>query len=137
MLETQAKLIKTKNIQKSLIKYASDNELTLLECDFSIKKVDTYVKESASDEFILISNELLKEYTDKDRILNEHIEFNQVYTIVAKKLKKSSLKLNYEILLGENATHPKNQNLSPWPIFFQKVQLFYYKNLQPYQHPKY
>lgn len=122
MLETQAKLIKTKNIQKSLIKYASDNELTLLECDFSIKKVDTYVKESASGEFILVSKELLKDYLDKDRILNEHIEFNQVYTIVAKKLKKSSLKLNYEIRLGENATHPKITIKSDSKIPYKKYE---------------
>ena len=107
MSEIQNKVIKTKNIQKSMAIFATDNQVALDECTFSINKVDTYIKESATDEFILIAKEILNQYTDKDRILNEHIEFNQVYTITAKKLKNNGLKLNYEIVLGDNATHPK------------------------------
>ena len=107
MNEMEQKLIKTKSILESMKMYAADNNTTVQECDFSINSVDTYIKESATDEFILISKENLALYTDKDRILNEHIEFNQVYTITAKKRKSSSFELNYEVLLGENATHPK------------------------------
>ncbi len=107
MSETENKVIKTKDIQKSMALYATDNQVGLDECTFSINRVDTYIKESATDEFILIAKDILNQYTDKDRILNEHIEFNQVYTITAKKLKNNSLKLNYAIVLGDNATHPK------------------------------
>jgi len=107
MSDTKPKVIKTKDIQKSLAKYAADNSLTVQECTFSINKVETYVKESATDEFILIAKDILSQYADKERILNEHIEFNQVYTITAKKFKNNGLNLNYEIILGDNATHPK------------------------------
>jgi len=107
MAEIVNKVIKTKDIQKSMAIYATDNLTALEECTFSINRVETYVKESATDEFILIAKDILNQYIDKDRILNEHIEFNQVYTITAKKLKNNGLKLNYEIVLGDNATHPK------------------------------
>lgn len=107
MSEVQKRVIKTKDIQKSMAIYAADNLTTPEECTFSINRIDTYIKESATNEFILIAKDILNQYMDKDRILNEHIEFNQVYTITAKKLKPNSLKLNYEILLGDNATHPK------------------------------
>jgi len=107
MNEIEPKVIKTKSILNSLREYAADNDTTVEECDFSINRVDTYVKDSATDEFILVSKDILHQYTNRDRILNEHIEFNQVYTITAKKRKNSSFKLNYEIILGENVTHPK------------------------------
>ena len=107
MGEIEKKVIKTKDIQKSLAAYAFDNSTNIEECTFYINKVETYVKESATDEFILVAKEILNQYTDKERILNEHIEFNQVYTITAKKLNKNGLNLNYEIVLGDNATHPK------------------------------
>ena len=107
MGEIEKKVIKTKDIQKSMAIYAADNLTTIEECTFSINNVDTYIKESATGEFILIAKDILNQYTDKDRVLNEHIEFNQVYTITAKKLKSNNLKLNYEIILGDNATHPK------------------------------
>ena len=107
MSDIEPKAIKTKDIQKSLAKYAADNSLSVEECTFSINKIDTYIKESATDEFILISKDILSHYMNKERILNEHIEFNQVYTITARQKKASSLELNYEIVLGDNATHPK------------------------------
>ncbi len=123
MLKKEAKIIKTKNIQKSMIKYASENSLNLQECDFSIKQIETYIKENSTAEFILVSKDLLEEYTDKERISNEHIEFNQVYTIAVKKLKNSTLKLNYEIALGDNATHPK--------ITIKRDSKIPYKNYTP------
>lgn len=107
MAEIKNKVIKTKDIQKSMAIYAADNLTALEECTFIINKVDTYVKESATGEFILVAKNILDQYLDKDKILNEHIEFNQVYTITAKKLANNGLKLNYEIVLGDNATHPK------------------------------
>ena len=107
MVEVENRVIKTKKVEESLNKFASENSITLQECTFSINKIDTYVKESATDEFILVTKDILSQYLDKDKILNEHIEFNQVYTITAKKLKNNGLKLNYEIVLGDNATHPK------------------------------
>ena len=107
MVDIENKIIKTKDIQKSMAEYANDNQVSPQECTFTINRVDTYVKESATDEFILIAKDILNQYTDKHRILNEHIEFNQIYTITAKKLKNNGLKLNYEIVLGDNATHPK------------------------------
>ena len=127
MAEIKNKVVKTKDIQKSMAMYATDNQVSLNECTFSINRVDTYIKESATDEFILIAKDILNQYTDKDRILNEHIEFNQVYTITAKKLKNNGLKLNYEIVLGDNATHPKitikNDSKIPYKKYAPKDML--------------
>ena len=120
MSEMEQKVIKTKNILNSMREYAADNDTTVQECDFSINKVDTYVNDSATNEFVLVSKDILHQYTDRDRILNEHIEFNQVYTITAKKRKNSSFKLNYEVVLGENVTHPKISIKSDSKIPYQK-----------------
>lgn len=107
MAEIEKKVVKTKNIQESLNEYATENFITLDECDFSIKQIDTYVKDNAVGDFTLISKEILDQYIDKERILNEHIEFNQLYTITLKHSKEKILKLNYEVSLGEHASHPK------------------------------
>jgi len=107
MSEVKTKVIKTKDVQASMAEYADENSISVEECDFSINNIDTYVKDNSTDDFIQVSKDVLKQYAVKDRILNEHIEFKQFYTITAKKLKNSSFKLNYTIVLGDNVTHPK------------------------------
>ncbi|MEA3371595.1 MAG: hypothetical protein U9Q40_09680 [Campylobacterota bacterium] len=107
MLHIEKKVVKTKDIQVSLREYADANLIPLDECDFTLKQVDNYVKDSANNAFALISKETLSQYTDKDKILNEHIEFNQLPTVILKHSKEKTLKLNYEISLGEHASHPK------------------------------
>lgn len=107
MAEIEKKVVKTKNIQESLQEYATENAITLNECDFSINQINTYIKDNALSDFTLVSKEILSQYLDQDRILNEHIEFNQLYTITLRHSKEKTLKLNYEISLGKHASHPK------------------------------
>ncbi len=105
----EKKLLKTKNIEQSLKDYAEENSLSVEDCDFNIHKVDSYVKESTTNDFSIVSKDTLKTYTNKEKILNEHIEFNQVYTISinTKEKDKKALGLNYELVLGKYISHPK------------------------------
>jgi len=103
----EKKVVKTKNIEESLNEYATQNAISLQECDFSINKIDTYIKDNALSDFTLVNKEILSQYLDRERILNEHIEFNQLYTITIKHSKEKILNLNYEINFGKHASHPK------------------------------
>jgi hypothetical protein len=96
----------TKNIHKSLEIFAQENFLPLAECDFEIIKTTTYVKTTQSGTFEHFAPEILKEFLDKERVLNEHIEFSQQYHISLFKIQACTLKLNYEILFNQYKTHP-------------------------------
>jgi hypothetical protein len=100
-------LIKTKHIKDALTRYASDNLIPLSECDFTIHKIDTLVKTSRTHDFEHYTKERLKEYLDRDKIINEHVEFSQIYTITAMQQETQEVDLLYSIDFGEYATHPK------------------------------
>ncbi|WP_457746679.1 flagellar assembly protein A [Sulfurimonas sp.] len=107
MAEIEKKRFKTKNIKEALTLYAEDNLIPLAECDFKIEKIDTYIKSNATGEFELFAKELQEKYKNKQRILNEHVAFHQIYTIVAMPKEKSNIELEYVIDFGKYATHPK------------------------------
>ncbi|MBA1433521.1 MAG: DUF342 domain-containing protein [Epsilonproteobacteria bacterium] len=100
-------LIKTKHIKKALEKYASDNLIPLSECDFIINKVETLLRSTHSPEFEHYTKDRLQEYLERDRIINEHIEFSQIYTITAMHREMQEVDLLYSIDYGKYATHPK------------------------------
>ena len=100
-------LIKTKHIKDALSNYATDNLIPLSECDFTLHKIETLVKNSRNHEFEHYTKERLKEYLDKDKIINEHVEFTQIYTITAMQRETQELELLYSIDYGKYATHPK------------------------------
>jgi len=97
----------TGNIYQAVEDFAQEHFLPLAECDFKILKTITYVKSSSTGEFRHYSKEVTKEYMDKDRILNEHIEFTQQYQLVISQLEECKLKLNYTLELDAHLTHPK------------------------------
>jgi hypothetical protein len=107
MLDIEDEIIKTKNVKQAIETFASDNFIPLAECDFTIKHVDTYIKNNTTTDFELFSKDVQKQYHDKKRILNEHIEFQQIYTIAAKKMTECTVKLIYEIDFSKYFTHPK------------------------------
>ena len=84
MSELKSKLVKTKDIDKAIDEFASLNSIESSEFDFKIKKIETYIKDSSNSEFALF-NEDIKEHYDEERIINEHVELTQIYTIIINK----------------------------------------------------
>lgn len=107
MPKIDKKVIKTRYIEEALKTYAQDNLIPLSECDFVINKVDTYIKSNASESFELCSKDIQEQYRDKEKILNEHIEFHQLYTITAMPKEKTEIELEYTIDFSKFYTHPK------------------------------
>lgn len=102
----KAKLYKTKNINKALQSYADDNIIPLSECDFTIKGITNYIKTIHDRDFRLFNSDI-EHYTDEKTILNEHVEFHQLYTIEVFEKQSCELALDYTIELGEFTTDPK------------------------------
>jgi hypothetical protein len=100
-------LIKTKHIKDALERYATDKLIPLSECDFRLNKIETLLKNSQNHEFEHYSKELLAAYLDKDKIINEHVVFEQIYTITAMHKSMQEFELIYTIDYGHYATHPK------------------------------
>lgn len=100
------KIIKTKDIKTAIDVFAEENLIPPSECDFLIDKVETYIKSNTSESFELYSKDVQKSYMNKERILNEHIEFHQLYTITVMQNEKRELELEYTIDYSKYSTHP-------------------------------
>ena len=100
-------LIRTKHVKEALERYATDNLIPLSECDFRLNKVETLLKNSRNYEFEHYTKDRLQEYLDRDRIINEHVSFAQIYTITAMHQEVQELDLLCTIDFGRYATHPK------------------------------
>ncbi|PHQ64822.1 MAG: hypothetical protein COB99_07470 [Sulfurimonas sp.] len=107
MSEIKNRVIKTKNIKNSMTTFASDNFIPLNECDFEIQKTATYIKTSFDDEFRLFNEDINEHYKDEQDMINQRVEFQQVYTIIAKQPIEMEMKLNYSLEMGEFACNPK------------------------------
>lgn len=106
MGQTQHQIFKTKNIQETLALYAEQCLLPVSECDFTIKEVATYIKSNKSNENERCTIKLLEKLTDK-KIINEHISFHQIYTIITVPKKNTTITLEYAINFSEFYAHPK------------------------------
>lgn len=102
-----SKDIRTRNINKVIREFALENDTSVSECDFTINSIETHVRDRSDETFKLANEDFNLHYSDKNKILNEHVEFKQVYNITIKKVAKKELNLNYTIEFGEHATHPK------------------------------
>jgi hypothetical protein len=107
MTQIQQEAVKTKLIKKALEKYIAKNLIPPSEVDFTLSGVETYIKSRKSDSFELCSKELLQNYLDKEKILDEHIEFTQRYTIKIFHAPKKEIELLYDIEYDHFMTHPK------------------------------
>ncbi|MBN2815326.1 MAG: DUF342 domain-containing protein [Campylobacterales bacterium] len=97
----------TANIQKSLELFAEENSLSLTECDFTILKTKTYVKSNASSEFQQFDAKTLKEYMEKEKILNEHVEFLQRHEInIFQCQDDNPIQLHYKIVFDAYNSEP-------------------------------
>lgn len=97
----------TKNIPKSLENFSQENFLPLVECDFEILKTSTFVKTTKAPSFEQFTADVLAEFINKERILNEHIEFSQRYDVSLYKIKECKLKLNYKVEFDTFKTQAK------------------------------
>ncbi len=102
----QSKKIKTKNIQESLKLYALENSVPSEECDFVINAVANYIKTTAHESFVLFNENINEHYKEKEKILNEHVEFQQIYTITLSYKPKQIIQLEYNLELDKFVTHP-------------------------------
>ncbi len=99
--------ITTKNITSAMQTFASENLTPLSECDFEINSISTYIKDNTNSEFMLFNKDINEHYKDKEKILNEHVEFQQFFSITPNKVLTSKLRLNYHIDYGIYSSHPK------------------------------
>lgn len=100
-------IIKTKDIKKTLADYASKHSMSISRCYFIIKHLSTYMKTILDDDFKLFNEDISQHYKDKSELVNQHVEFKQVYTILITTTKTSDLNLKYSIDLSDNVCHPK------------------------------
>ena len=105
-MANKAKLYKTRNINKAIARYADDNMLSIAECDFTLKRVDTLIKTIHDKEFQLFEYDQ-ERYLQESVILNEHVEFQQIYTIEVKPVDSCQLALDYTVEMGTFMTDPK------------------------------
>lgn len=117
------KKFKTKNINATIEKFASENERSPLEFSFNINSVETYIKTVADDTFVLYNEDIHDYYKDHDKLVNEHVRIKQIYTITVKETPKKIVKLNYYIDFSNN-------NVSPAIIIHPESEIPY-KKYQP------
>ncbi len=103
----QALTLKTRHIKEAILEYGTQNLIPHEECDFKLKGVETLLKTTETKEFEHYSKELLLQHLDKDKIINEHIELLQLYSITIAKKEPQDLKLVYTIDFERYTTHPK------------------------------
>ncbi|WP_229860203.1 flagellar assembly protein A [Candidatus Sulfurimonas baltica] len=104
MIYLHNKKIKTKNISNSIGKFAAEHLLKTSEYDFNINQVDTYIKTIADDDFLLYKDDPKNYYNDKNKLINEHVQFQQFYIITIKAPIKCVLSLDYTIKYTDNNT---------------------------------
>ncbi len=107
MSETVQEEVRTSNIKKAMQEYASENKINSSECDFTLNSIETHVKDVLHDKFRLANEDLNLNYSDKNKILNEHVQFKQIYNITINKAPTKELSLSYSLDFGEHADHPK------------------------------
>jgi len=103
----EKQIINTRYVQDALALYAKQNLIPLSECDFSINKIKTYIKYNATESFELYNQKIQKEFLDREKIINEHVEFHQMLTITAtQKEEKNPIELQYALDYLNFSTHP-------------------------------
>lgn len=113
--------IKTKNVLKALRDYSESNAISLKNCDFKVYGVTNFIKTYADDEFIQFNREISE--LSNEEILNNHMEFEQIYEISLHVKEDFSLRLNYTIDYGDFSANPK--------IILQSNSVIPYKTKRP------
>jgi len=100
-------MIKTKDIKKSLADFSVKHAIPLFKCSYSIEHLSSYIKTVNDDDFRLFNENLSEHYKDKEELINQHVELNQIYTISITPYKEKILNLKYSLDIEKNSYHPK------------------------------
>ncbi len=96
--------IKTRNILKSLQRYAQDNATSIDILDFNLLKIETHIKTIQDKDFSYYNEDISKAYEYDEQIINEHVEFKQLYIIEIFKKRDTNIRLNYKVQYDEYNT---------------------------------
>lgn len=89
--------VKTKNILNSLKKYATSQAVGLESIDFKILSIESHIKTIHEKDFFSFSNDIQAKYDTDEKIINEHIEFKQIYVIDLFESIGSEIILDYKV----------------------------------------
>jgi len=106
VISLPSKKLKTANIANSISKFAAEHLLQPNEYTFTLNAIETHIKTTAYDDFVVYPEDIHGYYSDTKKLINEHVEFKQYYTITVKKELKSRIKLKYEIDFSDEAINP-------------------------------
>ncbi len=96
--------VKTKNILNSLQKYAKNHALSLSAIDFKILSIESYIKTIHEKEFFHFNENIQEHYATDEKIINEHVEFKQLYIIEIFEKVNFDIVIHYEIEYNEFKT---------------------------------
>lgn len=99
-------VISTKSILTSLKEYADKYKYPLQTLDFTLLGLQTYFKTCHLESFVKFHDDYKKEYSEPNKIINDHLQFVQIYKIKMHTKKKKMLNLVYRLELGEFSTNP-------------------------------
>jgi len=118
------KIITTNNIEEELQNYASENFISYEKCNFTINKIENYIRRSNNEEFRLFIPDLKEVYRDRNKIIDDNIQIKQYFTITISQKIKQKIRLNYKINYGENSCFPKividNDSFIPYQSYKAK-----------------
>jgi len=96
--------VKTKNILNSLKKYAQSHALNLETVDFKILSIESHIKTIHEKDFFHYNENMREHYNSDEKIINEHVEFKQIYVIEIFESLDFELMLDYKIEYNEFKT---------------------------------
>jgi hypothetical protein len=101
-----SKKVKTKNISTAIKNLATDKKISESGLCFNINAFETHTRTIANKKFNLYIDDPLHYYSDFDKVIDEHVEFMQLYSITIKDDCESIIKLKYDINYSDNNIHP-------------------------------
>lgn len=99
--------VKTKSIQSALNEFAQAHDVDVSACDFTIRRTETYIKDNSDSEFKILNRDVNTEYDDKSRLLNEHVQLQQIYHIDIELTSSKMIELIYDIERDDYSSSPK------------------------------
>jgi len=90
-----------------IIKTKSIKDVIIDQVDFEIVDVETYLSNRSEKTPSLVNVNINELYKEKNKLTNEHTEFQQFYHIKILSEKATTLELEYSFDYGDFTTHPK------------------------------
>jgi len=101
-------VVKTSNVSHSLQEISKKYNIGISSLDFDILEVDTYVKLSKDNDFVLIDEQTIELIEQKNLLLDEHVEIKQSYEIKVKKFRfEDNFELVGKMVVDKELTHAK------------------------------